>query len=301
MLRSRLRRTIGFTLIELLVVIAIIAVLIALLVPAVQKVRDAAARTECANNLKQIGLAVHGYADTYKTLPPLRAQYTTSGSPRFQYGGWWHFSILPYIEQDNVFKAGQAYCIANNTNASQDAVVGSGKIQSINMKLYGCPSDSTLSNGTASTNTGWAGTSYSANASLYGTNNMNSSRVSAYKIGNIPDGTSNTITAAEVWAGCAIASGTNPARLWTVTWDDQTWNPEIGFQGGDATWNQPPQFGINPGQKLCDRARSQANHTGTVNCLMTDGSVRGVTSSLSATTWTNVIGPADGNVIGNDF
>ncbi|MFO0865467.1 MAG: DUF1559 domain-containing protein [Gemmataceae bacterium] len=300
MLRSRLRRLKGFTLIELLVVIAIIAVLIALLVPAVQKVREAAARTECSNNLKQIGLAVHGYSDTYKSLPPLRAQYTTSGTPRFQYGGWWHFSLLPYIEQTAVFNAGVSYCTTNNSNNSYSGTVGSGTIQNMNMKMFGCPSDTTLLNGTASTNTGWAGTSYAANASLFGTNNMNSSRVSIYKIGNIPDGTSNTITATEVWAGCA-ASASNPARLWTVTWDDQTWNPEVGFQGGDATWNQPPQFGITPGQKLCDRARSQANHTGTVNALMTDGSVRGITSSLTQATWQNALTPADGNPLANDF
>src|ERR1700674_4497550 len=104
MLRPKFSTRQGFTLIELLVVIAIIAILVSLLLPAVQKVREAANRMKCSNNLKQLGLAVHNYAGTYNaTLPPLHVQHST-GTPAYPYGGlFWHSMLLPYIEQNAVY------------------------------------------------------------------------------------------------------------------------------------------------------------------------------------------------------
>jgi prepilin-type N-terminal cleavage/methylation domain-containing protein len=97
------RRPAGFTLIELLVVIAIIAILIGLLVPAVQKVREAAARTQCQNNLKQLSLALHNYHDTYKGFPPSRTTGIVTTAPWYPYQHSWSAGILPYIEQNNVY------------------------------------------------------------------------------------------------------------------------------------------------------------------------------------------------------
>src|SRR5262249_41814879 len=121
----------AFTLIELLVVIAIIAVLIALLVPAVQKVREAANKTQCTNNLKQLALAVHVYENSYGYFPPARG-----GNPT------WAFRILPFIEQDNAYKTGVGPTGGLITGNFATSVPPNGPFTGFNavVKTFFCPS-----------------------------------------------------------------------------------------------------------------------------------------------------------------
>src|SRR5438445_13750405 len=136
--RSGLRPS--FTLIELLVVIAIIAILIGLLVPAVQKVREAAARMQCTNNYKQIALACHTYADAKKTLPP-GWSHDTSPFPNRQSDSLW-YHLLPYLEQQPLFNLGTpANPVVNSDGYTyKTAVVEVGPVV---VPMYLCPSDGT--------------------------------------------------------------------------------------------------------------------------------------------------------------
>jgi len=297
----------AFTLIELLVVIAIIAILIGLLLPAVQKVREAAARMTCSNNLKQMGVAIHNYASANQDkIPPHMA--TGAGSQR---GMVFHYNLLPFIEQDNVYKAGVGYYFMWDNPTVRAAVI----------KTFICPSDSSHSSGFRtgdSAPNGWAVTSYWNNAYVFqstrsydpsaGNNQGLWKAESKYNIGNIPDGSSNTIGMMErfaflqnynwgmLWAHPSDISHWGPNNQWTSSYtaNDNSGPSGVRNYNINAPASYPPQVGV----KLANSNpyAPSSGHSTSILVGMLDGSVRSIGSGVSGTTWNYVIVPDEGGV-----
>ncbi len=360
--RKLRNRVLGFTLIELLVVIAIIAILIALLLPAVQQAREAARRTQCKNNLKQIGIALHNYHDTHSCLPPMKIWANgidcPGGSPWDNTGGFsWRVMILPFVEQSAMYNqidfslihaplicTGAAAVLTNITNKP--------------IPGYICPSDSTptIIGGNAGSNYG-AVVSASAQSKLdFSTPSgtitperlaavfqMNASPPTGpvkVRLDDIKDGTSNTIAVAEIFRGRRTAiraaggfglDGNGRCYRWMVEGACEVTGTlgrggalgdmSGGFQGSGGNPGGHLQVGATtaqtgdggPNDNRADQASwngendeqvhdgfrpASSKHTGGVQLLLGDGSVKFASDNVDSNVWNAAHSRAGGEVMG---
>lgn len=249
----------GFTLIELLVVIAIIAILIGLLLPAVQKVREAASRMKCSNNFKQIGLAMHMYNDQTGKLP---TGWVTTTATKPNPGWSWATLILPNIEQGSLY-----------TQLNPDLTTPGGPVVNAltqtKIATYRCPSDSgpDLSAGFQS----FGASNYVVNREVTGPDVNNNP--AALSIQGIQDGSSNTILVGERDTVRNIGAVWVRSNVTTASFEGRP-----GAALNPLNPNNPPNLGTGAAQRLAFNSL----HTGGVNFLFGDGSVRFVTNSIDA-------------------
>ena len=333
---QRGQRVRGFTLIELLVVIAIIAVLIALLLPAVQQAREAARRSQCKNNLKQLGLALHNYHDTVNMFPSAGywrdpatglnvGAYANGGSGTGMFASMTHgyvTAILPYLDQAPLY---MMYNFSANITNGTNLTIGA---THLNSQI--CPSDSNATSANKFNNTGLGGNlargCYAASG--VGSHNPNLNRASIpvdrrgimtfngnTNISGVVDGTSNTVIVWEVRAG---TTADDPRGVWAIgrlgsSMVGQCTNPgnfgtgdcygiNSGNADGDDLWTQnnvnfPAQgMGVHGGGD--GQAGPKSLHVGGVHALMADGAVRFISQNLNGNIHHYLIVAADGQVIG---
>jgi prepilin-type N-terminal cleavage/methylation domain-containing protein len=282
----------GFTLIELLVVIAIIAILIGLLLPAIQKVREAAARAQSQNNLKQMSLALHNAHDVNGALPPLSGIYPPNGSGEGAGYGPVHYLILPFIEQQALYDRG--FWRAGREKRSNQGP------QSFPVKVFRNPSDFSAPADPIVLN--YAGTSYGANAQVFALVDALGRMVNAQNyrtLLSITDGTSNTIAFAEGYAKCGSGG-----MSWGELNANANYNPSFAnsWRGFGATNIGPgSRFQVRPDVSACRPGMAQSATLSGLNVGLLDGSVRNVSTGISGTTWWAACTPDSGEVLASDW
>ena len=310
MIQTHRRR--GFTLIELLVVIAIIAILIGLLLPAVQKIREAANRMKCSNHLKQLGLAMHNYNDTNGHLPgnirPLAA-----GTVRVR----WTTFLLPYFEQDNIYKIYNPN--VNWSDPANLAAVGT------RLKVMECPSAPRPDRRDGAPDTGWVNNVAAGDYSgiYWATPAQNVpgllSKTDEVRLTDVTDGLSNTIHLTEsagkpdrYVGGRQVGTATGGNRVngggWCRPASDVPYPVGLAADGsssGPQGINVINGFLLNgyPDPRFGTDGTGQVYgfHSGGVNALLGDGSVRFVKASIQLATLQALVSRSGGEVVPNDF
>ena len=307
----------AFTLIELLVVIAIIAVLIGLLLPAVQAAREAARRAQCVNNLKQIGLGMHGYHDVHNVLPP--------GARSCCYGTWFQF-VLPYMEQGALY---QSWNYDNGATGLAYAHVRNHTSMALRLGVFTCPSDFPNSP-TTTLGVPMANHNYAANYgnTVYGQHTFQGVEFLGAAFGNIQldtarpvlgcvgfaqiqDGLSNTLLSSEIMQGQGLdlrgrIAGYADGGAFTAWNTPNARLPDIMPAG---TCYPPPATPLNPPCAVQNATSptnnprylaSRSRHPGGVNSLLGDGSVRFHKNTIALQVWRSLASTRGGEVFDNN-